>query len=224
MSWRETYLWGCFMRFSCPSCVPGEPGLFVPGMYLPPTQPQDAAALPTGNQSPSLSPLAGPLLSPPSLLADHPRSPVTYPSFLDSFQNKNGDGLPSAVTPRVQRPATTSTTTTPVLAAPSGCSSKQPVADTEASEQRALHTVQYGLLKILSRTLAALRHFTPDVCQILLDQVLIPPPDTRFSTTSLEHGLCSTLCCTPESSQQVPECCFLSFSRWISLNTTSYLP
>lgn len=34
-----------------------------------------------------------------------------------------------------------------------------------------MHTVQYGLLKILSRTLAALRHFTPDVCQILLDQV-----------------------------------------------------
>lgn len=51
-------------------------------------------------------------------------------------------------------------------------SSKQPAADTEATEQRALHTVQYGLLKILSRTLAALRHFTPDVCQILLDQSL----------------------------------------------------
>ncbi|GAB1286188.1 Nucleoporin NUP188 [Apodemus speciosus] len=84
------------------------------------------------------------------------------------LQNKNGDGLPSAVTPRVQRPSTATT----VLATPSGCSSKQPVADTEASEQRALHTVQYGLLKILSRTLAALRHFTPDVCQILLDQSL----------------------------------------------------
>ncbi|KAH0505249.1 Nucleoporin NUP188-like protein [Microtus ochrogaster] len=86
------------------------------------------------------------------------------------LQNKNGDGLPSAVTPRVQRPATTTATTT--VATPSGCSSKQPVADTEASEQQALHTVQYGLLKILSRTLAALRHFTPDVCQILLDQSL----------------------------------------------------
>lgn len=84
------------------------------------------------------------------------------------LQNKNGDGLPSAVTPRVHRPSTTTT----VLATPSGCSSKQPIADTEASEQRALHTVQYGLLKILSRTLAALRHFTPDVCQILLDQSL----------------------------------------------------
>lgn len=81
------------------------------------------------------------------------------------LQNKNGDGIPSAVAPRVQRlPAAAPT--------PPSCSSKQPTADTEASEQRALHTVQYGLLKILSRTLAALRHFTPDVCQILLDQSL----------------------------------------------------
>lgn len=85
------------------------------------------------------------------------------------LQNKNGDGGPSAVAPRVQRPPTTA------LAAPSSSSSKQPTADTEASEQRALHVVQYGLLKILSRTLAALRHFTPDVCQILLDQVAAPP-------------------------------------------------
>ncbi|XP_058528944.1 nucleoporin NUP188 [Ochotona princeps] len=82
------------------------------------------------------------------------------------LQNKNGDGLPSAVAPRVQRPPTAST------AAPSCPSSKQPAADPEASEQHALHAVQYGLLKILSRTLAALRHFTPDVCQILLDQSL----------------------------------------------------
>ncbi|XP_036272111.1 nucleoporin NUP188 isoform X4 [Pipistrellus kuhlii] len=81
------------------------------------------------------------------------------------LQNKNGDGVPSAVAPRVQRPPTAAP------AAPSS-SSKQPTADTEASEQRALHVVQYGLLKILSRTLAALRHFTPDVCQILLDQSL----------------------------------------------------
>ncbi|KAG8512812.1 LOW QUALITY PROTEIN: Nucleoporin NUP188, partial [Galemys pyrenaicus] len=81
------------------------------------------------------------------------------------LQNKNGDGIPSAVAPRVQRPPTAAP------AAPSS-SSKQPSADTEAAEQRALHAVQYGLLKILSRTLAALRHFTPDVCQILLDQSL----------------------------------------------------
>ncbi|XP_064233343.1 nucleoporin NUP188 isoform X1 [Aotus nancymaae] len=84
------------------------------------------------------------------------------------LQNKNGDGLPSAVAQRVQRPPSAAS------AAPSSSSSssKQPATDTEASEQRALHTVQYGLLKILSRTLAALRHFTPDVCQILLDQSL----------------------------------------------------
>nr|ACA57899.1 nucleoporin (predicted) [Plecturocebus moloch] len=86
------------------------------------------------------------------------------------LQNKNGDGLPSAVAQRVQRPLPAAA----AAAAPSSSSSssKQPAADTEASEQRALHTVQYGLLKILSRTLAALRHFTPDVCQILLDQSL----------------------------------------------------
>jgi nuclear pore complex protein Nup188 len=109
---------------------------------------------------------------------------MTHPSFLDSPQNKNGDGLPSAVTPRAQRPSTTTTTTTTTtaLATPAGCSSKQPTADTEASEQRALHTVQYGLLKILSRTLAALRHFTPDVCQILLDQVLVATSKLRLGS------------------------------------------
>ncbi|XP_074067087.1 nucleoporin NUP188 isoform X3 [Macrotis lagotis] len=76
------------------------------------------------------------------------------------LQNKNGsDAMPSAVTPRVQRP-------------PQPVSSKQPNPDGEAAEQRALRMVQYSLLKILSKTLAALRHFTPDVCQILLDQSL----------------------------------------------------
>lgn len=108
-------------------------------------------------------------------------------------QNKNGEGLPSAVTPRVQRPATTTATTT--VAAPSGCSSKQPVADTEASEQRALHTVQYGLLKILSRTLAALRHFTPDVCQILLDQVLTTSSHMTPGSQQLALNLDSVVHC-----------------------------
>ncbi|XP_020821424.1 nucleoporin NUP188 isoform X2 [Phascolarctos cinereus] len=76
------------------------------------------------------------------------------------LQNKNGsDAMPSAVTPRVQRP-------------PQPSSSKQPNPDGEVAEQRALRMVQYSLLKILSKTLAALRHFTPDVCQILLDQSL----------------------------------------------------
>uniref|UniRef100_A0A8C3T6X1 Nucleoporin NUP188 n=1 Tax=Chelydra serpentina TaxID=8475 RepID=A0A8C3T6X1_CHESE len=74
------------------------------------------------------------------------------------LQTKNGDSLPSAVTPRMQRTPQTS--------------SKHPSPESEAAEQKALRTVQYGLLKILSKSLAALRHFTPDVCQILLDQSL----------------------------------------------------
>lgn len=77
-------------------------------------------------------------------------------SFL-SPQTKNGDSLPSSVTPRVQRNPQ--------------ASSKHPSPESEAAEQKALLTVQYSLLKILSKSLAALRHFTPDVCQILLDQV-----------------------------------------------------
>lgn len=72
-------------------------------------------------------------------------------------QTKNGDSLPSGVTPRVQRTSQTS--------------SRHPNPESEAAEQKALRTVQYSLLKILSKSLAALRHFTPDLCQILLDQV-----------------------------------------------------
>lgn len=86
-------------------------------------------------------------------------------SHFSNLQNKNGNGRPSAAGPRLQRQLATLST-----------SSKQPSADTEASKQRALHAVQYALLKILCRTLAALRHFTPDVCQILLDQVPHCPP------------------------------------------------
>ncbi|XP_071310296.1 nucleoporin NUP188 isoform X1 [Agelaius tricolor] len=74
------------------------------------------------------------------------------------LQTKNGDSLPSSVTPRVQRNPQ--------------ASSKPPSPESEAAEQKALLTVQYSLLKILSKSLAALRHFTPDVCQILLDQSL----------------------------------------------------
>uniref|UniRef100_A0A672HS40 Nucleoporin NUP188 n=1 Tax=Salarias fasciatus TaxID=181472 RepID=A0A672HS40_SALFA len=40
----------------------------------------------------------------------------------------------------------------------------------EEAEQKALLAVQCSLLKILSKTLATLQHFTPDCCQILLDQ------------------------------------------------------
>ncbi|KAM8934282.1 nucleoporin NUP188 [Pelodytes ibericus] len=50
--------------------------------------------------------------------------------------------------------------------------SKQPTAETEALEFRALRSVQHSLLKILSKTLASLRAFTPDLCQILQVQLL----------------------------------------------------
>ncbi|XP_064027293.1 nucleoporin NUP188 isoform X4 [Pogoniulus pusillus] len=73
------------------------------------------------------------------------------------LQAKNGDSLPGGVAPRVQRAA--------------GAGGRAPSGE-EAAEQRALLPVQYSLLKILSKSLAALRHFTPDVCQILLDQSL----------------------------------------------------
>uniref|UniRef100_A0A670KCY9 Nucleoporin NUP188 n=1 Tax=Podarcis muralis TaxID=64176 RepID=A0A670KCY9_PODMU len=74
------------------------------------------------------------------------------------IQTKNGEPLPSTILPHVQRPPQTS--------------AKPPSPETEAAEQKALRAVQYSLLKILSKSLAALRHFTPDVCQILLDQSL----------------------------------------------------
>ncbi|KAJ7399119.1 nucleoporin NUP188 [Pitangus sulphuratus] len=80
------------------------------------------------------------------------------PQLMRDMQAKNGDSLPSSVTPRVQRNPQ--------------ASSKHPSPESEAAEQKALLTVQYSLLKILSKSLAALRHFTPDVCQILLDQSL----------------------------------------------------
>ncbi|XP_069465303.1 nucleoporin NUP188 isoform X2 [Ambystoma mexicanum] len=74
------------------------------------------------------------------------------------LQPKNGEPVPPTGPLRVQRASHT-----PV---------KQPNAESEALEQRALRSVQHSLLKILGKTLAALRHFTPDVCQILLDQSL----------------------------------------------------
>ncbi|XP_066569048.1 nucleoporin NUP188 isoform X2 [Amia ocellicauda] len=72
------------------------------------------------------------------------------------LQAKNGDAVPPG--PRPQRAPQTP--------------SKQPSSEREEAEQRALLAVQCSLLKILSKTLAALRHFTPDFCQILLDQSL----------------------------------------------------
>ena len=161
--------WVWSAGWGCPADPPhpprfatGEPRLPVPGLHLPPAQPQDASALPAGNPARCRGP---PLVASPQLL----RVPALC-CLPSPCQNKNGEGIPSAVGPRAQRPPTAAP------AAPTCSSSKQPAPDTEASEQRALRTVQYGLLRILSRTLAALRRFTPDVCQVLLDQVLRPAP------------------------------------------------
>ncbi|KAL7980853.1 hypothetical protein Chor_002007 [Crotalus horridus] len=88
------------------------------------------------------------------------------PQLLRDVQAKNGESLPSAVLPRLQRAPQT-------LAKPAG-------PESEAAEQRALSTVQYSLLKILSKCLAALRHFTPDLCQILLDQSTLLSSLSRY--------------------------------------------
>ncbi|XP_075180884.1 nucleoporin NUP188 [Anomaloglossus baeobatrachus] len=69
------------------------------------------------------------------------------------LQIKSGEAVTSGSSGRGQR-----TPQTP---------SKQPKPETEALELRALRSVQHSLLKILSKTLAALRAFTPDLCQIL---------------------------------------------------------
>uniref|UniRef100_A0A8C9WLB6 Nucleoporin NUP188 n=1 Tax=Scleropages formosus TaxID=113540 RepID=A0A8C9WLB6_SCLFO len=80
------------------------------------------------------------------------------------LQTKNGDALPQGPLPRAQRAPQTP--------------SKQPaggvvgVGERDEAEQKALLAVQCSLLKILSKTLATLQHFTPDCCQILLDQSL----------------------------------------------------
>ncbi|KAA8584414.1 hypothetical protein FQN60_008199 [Etheostoma spectabile] len=74
------------------------------------------------------------------------------------LQAKNGEALPPGPLPRTQRgPQTLSKE-----AAGGG--------EREEAEQKALLAVQCSLLKILSKTLATLQHFTPDCCQILLDQ------------------------------------------------------
>uniref|UniRef100_A0AAR2JLG5 Nucleoporin NUP188 n=1 Tax=Pygocentrus nattereri TaxID=42514 RepID=A0AAR2JLG5_PYGNA len=69
---------------------------------------------------------------------------------------KNGEALPQGSHPqRVLQPT----------------SKEQPLSgEREEAESKALQAVQCSLLKILSKTLATLQHFTPDCCQILLDQ------------------------------------------------------
>uniref|UniRef100_H3DN37 Nucleoporin NUP188 n=2 Tax=Tetraodon nigroviridis TaxID=99883 RepID=H3DN37_TETNG len=78
------------------------------------------------------------------------------------LQVKNGEALPPGPLPRAQRPPHTP--------------SKKPAGGGETgreeAEQKAVLAVQCSLLKILSKTLAALQHFTPDCCQILLDQCM----------------------------------------------------
>ncbi|XP_063288705.1 nucleoporin NUP188 isoform X2 [Pelobates fuscus] len=74
------------------------------------------------------------------------------------LQIKNGEAVAQTTTPRPFRGPQTP--------------SKQPTAETEALEFKALRSVQYSLLKILSKTLASLRAFTPDLCHILQVQPL----------------------------------------------------
>uniref|UniRef100_A0A8C2CJK1 Nucleoporin NUP188 n=1 Tax=Cyprinus carpio TaxID=7962 RepID=A0A8C2CJK1_CYPCA len=71
------------------------------------------------------------------------------------LQAKNGEGLPPG--PHPQR-------------AIQHASREQEEGEREEAESKALQAVQCSLLKILSKTLATLQHFTPDCCQILLDQ------------------------------------------------------
>ncbi|XP_078127496.1 nucleoporin NUP188 [Sander vitreus] len=74
------------------------------------------------------------------------------------LQAKNSEAMPPGPLPRTQRGPQT-----PSKEAAGG-------GEREEAEQKALLAVQCSLLKILSKTLATLQHFTPDCCQILLDQ------------------------------------------------------
>ncbi|PIO39655.1 hypothetical protein AB205_0080430 [Aquarana catesbeiana] len=69
------------------------------------------------------------------------------------LQIKSGEAVTSGTASRGQR-----TPQTP---------SVQPTPESEALELRALRSVQFSLLKILSKTLSTLRAFTPDLSQIL---------------------------------------------------------
>ncbi|XP_030624883.1 nucleoporin NUP188 homolog [Chanos chanos] len=76
------------------------------------------------------------------------------------LQAKNGEPLPTGPLP-LTRPQQV----------PQAASKETSVGgDREEAEAKALQAVQCSLLKILSKTLATLQHFTPDCCQILLDQ------------------------------------------------------
>uniref|UniRef100_A0A4W5NGG5 Uncharacterized protein n=1 Tax=Hucho hucho TaxID=62062 RepID=A0A4W5NGG5_9TELE len=77
------------------------------------------------------------------------------------LQAKNGEAL--APGPQAQRAPQT-----PSKAAAGGGGGER-----EEAEQKALLVVQCSLLKILSKSLATLQHFTPDYCEIILDQVIL---------------------------------------------------
>ncbi|XP_061555304.1 nucleoporin NUP188 [Phycodurus eques] len=77
------------------------------------------------------------------------------------LQVKNGEPLPPGPLPRAQRPPQT-----PSKDVPAGGGER------DDAERKAVLAVQCALLKILSKTLASLQHFTPDCCQILLDQCM----------------------------------------------------
>uniref|UniRef100_W5L574 Nucleoporin NUP188 n=1 Tax=Astyanax mexicanus TaxID=7994 RepID=W5L574_ASTMX len=72
------------------------------------------------------------------------------------LQAKNGDSLPQGSRPQRVLPPTSKEQTQG--------------GERDEAESKALQAVQCSLLKILSKTLATLQHFTPDCCQILLDQ------------------------------------------------------
>ncbi|XP_014899103.1 nucleoporin NUP188 homolog [Poecilia latipinna] len=81
------------------------------------------------------------------------------------LQSKNGEALPAGT--RAQRPPQALNKDASAAAAASSGGGER-----EEAEQKALLAVQCSLLKILSKTLATLQHFTPDCCQILLDQCM----------------------------------------------------
>ena len=92
--------------------------------------------------------------------SDCKRSPPPH------WQAKNGEALPPNSLPRPQRAPQT-----PSKPAAGGGAA----GEREEVEQKAVLAVQCSLLKILSKTLATLQRFTPDCCQILLDQVSTSP-------------------------------------------------
>ncbi|XP_057675073.1 nucleoporin NUP188 [Corythoichthys intestinalis] len=75
------------------------------------------------------------------------------------LQAKNGESLPAGPSGKSQHAPTT-----PSKESATGG------GESDDAERKVALSVQCGLLKILSKTLASLRHFTPDCCQIILDE------------------------------------------------------